>query len=359
MTAKLDLVLINPGSRTQVYQSLGKTLTAIENPVWAGLMASFCRVKGLSVEIIDGEAEELTAEQVAEHVEHLDPVLAVVVVYGHQPSASTQIMTACGMVCTAIKQRSPQQKVLCVGGHVAALPERTLAEEQTDFVAAGEGLHTMVQLVKALQDAGAELCRCAGSLLPRRRSLPQHAGHAAGHQSQRLHARRRLGPAADGPLSGAQLAVPRRPQPAALRGPIHDARLSVSLHVLPRQRTTIVTAQGRNKKIQHVHVGDQLMAWDEKEGKLSHTTVVATGSREVADLLRIETSDGFDILITDEHPVYTRRGWIEAGQLTTDDEIWAMEPRDKTSYIRRTFNNARRLEVRAKIAASKRARTTR
>ena len=53
--AKLDLVLINPGSRTQVYQSLGNRLAAVENPVWAGLMATFCRRKGLSVAIrLDG-----------------------------------------------------------------------------------------------------------------------------------------------------------------------------------------------------------------------------------------------------------------------------------------------------------------
>src|SRR5205085_4121215 len=96
MGTKLDLLLINPGSRTHVYQSLGKTLAAVENPVWAGLMATFCRTRGLSVEVIDAEAEELSAEQVAERVEYLDPVLAVVVVYGHQPSASTQIMTAAG-----------------------------------------------------------------------------------------------------------------------------------------------------------------------------------------------------------------------------------------------------------------------
>jgi anaerobic magnesium-protoporphyrin IX monomethyl ester cyclase len=148
---KLDLVLINPSSRTQVYQSLGKTLTAVENPVWAGLMATFCRTRGLSVELIDAEAEELTADQVAERVEHLNPVLAVVVVYGHQPSASTQIMTASGQVCTVIKRLTPEQSVLLVGGHVAAVPERTLREEDADFVAAGEGLHTMVQLVGALR----------------------------------------------------------------------------------------------------------------------------------------------------------------------------------------------------------------
>src|SRR6185437_4037923 len=150
-TKKLDLVLINPGSRTHVYQSLGKSLAAVENPVWAGLMATFCRTRGLSVELIDAEAEELTAEQVAERIDHLNPVLAVVVVYGHQPSASTQIMTACGQVCTAIKLVAPDQHILLVGGHVAALPERTLREEDADFVAAGEGLHTMVQLVGALR----------------------------------------------------------------------------------------------------------------------------------------------------------------------------------------------------------------
>src|SRR5207248_6126695 len=107
--------------------------------------------KGLSVEIIDAEAEELIAAEVAELVQDLDPVLVAVVVYGHQPSASTQIMMASGQVCTAIKQLIPEQKVLLVGGHVAALPERTLREEDADFVAAGEGLYTLVGLVEALK----------------------------------------------------------------------------------------------------------------------------------------------------------------------------------------------------------------
>jgi radical SAM superfamily enzyme YgiQ (UPF0313 family) len=114
-------------------------------------MATFCRRKGLSVEIIDAEAEELVPEEVAERVEDLNPVLAAVVVYGHQPSASTQIMTASGLVCTAIKTLSPTQQVLLVGGHVAALPERTLREEDADFVAGGEGLYTLVRLVEALK----------------------------------------------------------------------------------------------------------------------------------------------------------------------------------------------------------------
>ena len=45
----LDLVLVNPGSRTKIYQTLGAKLTAVENPVWAGLIATFVRRRGCSV----------------------------------------------------------------------------------------------------------------------------------------------------------------------------------------------------------------------------------------------------------------------------------------------------------------------
>jgi radical SAM superfamily enzyme YgiQ (UPF0313 family) len=157
-----NLVLINPASRAQVYQSLGGTLAAIENPVWAGLMAAFARRKGLSVELIDVEAMGLSAEEAADAVDWLNPRLAVVVVYGHQPSASTQVMPAAGNVCRAIKAIRPDVKLLLAGGHVAALPERTLHEETADFVAAGEALHTIVDLVAALKSPRGDLSKVRG-----------------------------------------------------------------------------------------------------------------------------------------------------------------------------------------------------
>jgi radical SAM superfamily enzyme YgiQ (UPF0313 family) len=159
---KLDVVLINPASRAQVYQSLGAGLAAIENPVWAGLIASYVRRHGLNVEVVDAEALGLSAEQTAEEVRQLDPALAVVVVYGHQPSASTQIMPAAGHVCRTLKTVDAELPVLLVGGHVAALPERTLEEEAADFVAAGEGLQTIVELVAALKSSRAGLAKVHG-----------------------------------------------------------------------------------------------------------------------------------------------------------------------------------------------------
>lgn len=154
-----DLVLVNPANQKKIYQSLSSSLTAIENPVWAGLMAAFVEKKGFSVEIIDATALNLGPEEVADQIADLNPVLTAVVVYGHQPSASTQVMPGASAVCSAIKRHTPEARVILVGGHVAALPERTLREEDADFVASGEGLYTLVELLQALKAKAADLSK--------------------------------------------------------------------------------------------------------------------------------------------------------------------------------------------------------
>jgi len=63
MSTKLDVLLVHPGSRRQIYQSLGDNLAAVESPVWAGLIATFVRNHGFSVEILDAEADELGPDE--------------------------------------------------------------------------------------------------------------------------------------------------------------------------------------------------------------------------------------------------------------------------------------------------------
>ena len=147
----LDLVLVHPGNRTRIYQSLGRDLSAIEPPLWAGMMATFVRRHDFSVAILDAEAEDLSPEQTAERISEMNPELIVVVVYGHQPSASTQNMAVAEEICTAVKQLMPEHKTLMVGGHVAALPERSLRETDATFVAGGEGPYTILDLLEALK----------------------------------------------------------------------------------------------------------------------------------------------------------------------------------------------------------------
>jgi anaerobic magnesium-protoporphyrin IX monomethyl ester cyclase len=159
---QLDLVLISPGGQPQIYQSLSSRLTAKEPPVWAGLMATFIRKRGYSVRILDMNAEDLTPEEAADRVAESDPVLAGIVVYGHQPSASTQIMAPASAICAAVKQRAPTLKTILVGGHVAALPERTLLEEDADFVCGGEGLYTLLELLQAIQSGQSDYSKVHG-----------------------------------------------------------------------------------------------------------------------------------------------------------------------------------------------------
>lgn len=147
---QLDLVIVNPGNRSQIYQGLGQDFAAIEPPVWAGLMASYVRKRGFTVAIIDANAENLLPAEVAARLVDLTPRLCAVVVYGHNPSASTQVMPCAGAICSAVKAMDPSLKLLLVGGHVAALPERTLREEQADFVCGGEGPVTISDLLEAL-----------------------------------------------------------------------------------------------------------------------------------------------------------------------------------------------------------------
>jgi len=154
MSARLDLLLVQPGNRMQVYQKLGRGLTAVEPPVWAGLLATFARARGDSVDILDAEALELTPDEAAGRVAERAPRLAVVVVFGHQPSASTQTMPGAGALCAAVRRVAPEIPTLLVGGHVSALPERTLREEACDYVCQGEGPHTVAGLLDALRAPG-------------------------------------------------------------------------------------------------------------------------------------------------------------------------------------------------------------
>ncbi len=144
----LDLLLINPGGSRLIYQDLSRDLAAIEPPLWCRLIAGYCKDRGHSVEILDAEAMGLSAKGVASWVAGDDSRLVCIVAHGHQPSASTQQMYAAGETARAIKQRKPYQRIAITGGHVSALPERTLAEEDVDYVCAGEGPVTIECLLR-------------------------------------------------------------------------------------------------------------------------------------------------------------------------------------------------------------------
>lgn len=143
-----DLIVVHPGSSAAAYGGLADELTAVEPPLWARLIAGYARDRGHHVRIIDAEAERKSATDVALDIFARSPRLVCIAAYGHQPSASTQQMDAVYEIARQIRSVSTA-RIVVVGGHVSALPERTLREcSAIDYVAAGEGPATVVALLE-------------------------------------------------------------------------------------------------------------------------------------------------------------------------------------------------------------------
>ena len=126
-------------------------MTACEPPVWSGIIAKYLQNRGFSVRILNANADRLSPEQAANEIVKANPLLTAMVIYGHHPSASTQTMPGASATSKIVKQKAPDMKIMMLGGHVAALPERTLREEAVDFTAMGEGVHTLTKLLQLLK----------------------------------------------------------------------------------------------------------------------------------------------------------------------------------------------------------------
>jgi len=159
---QLDVLFIHPNASKKIYQDLSKSFSAIEPPIWAALLANHVRTKGYSVKILDCEAERLNTASSAEIINYHAAALNVIVVYGQQPSASTQNMQGVHDLLEELREKFPNNKTLLVGLHPSAVSRKTLKEEKVDFVCQGEGPHTITTLLKTNMDNPAELQQVPG-----------------------------------------------------------------------------------------------------------------------------------------------------------------------------------------------------
>jgi len=146
MKKDLDILLIHPNASKRIYQDLSKDYSAIEPPVWAAMLANALRVKGHEVGILDCEAEGLNPKTAAKIVNVASPKIVAVVVYGQQPSASTQNMDGAVSLMKELEQYGLMK--IYIGAHPSALPERTVLDDKFSFVCEGEGLYTLDALAK-------------------------------------------------------------------------------------------------------------------------------------------------------------------------------------------------------------------
>ncbi len=152
MKEKPDVLLIKPGSQKELYGELSESsLTALEPPLWAGLIATFVRKRGYSVKVIDAEAERLGPLSVVDRISEMNPILLCMIVSGTNPSASTMNMLGARAILKEVSKRDLPIKTIVAGLHPSALPKRTMEEEKTDFVCEGEGFYTIAELLDVLK----------------------------------------------------------------------------------------------------------------------------------------------------------------------------------------------------------------
>src|SRR5262245_21266871 len=99
-----EVLLVNPGSARGRYQGLADRYAAKEPPHIAGLMATFLKQRNVGVAILDANAEDLGSEETADRIAEVRPLLTVIVIYGHNPTASTIMMPAARATLAALKR---------------------------------------------------------------------------------------------------------------------------------------------------------------------------------------------------------------------------------------------------------------
>ena len=144
----LDILFVHPNASEKIYQGLSKKHSAIEPPIWAAMLANHCRVNNFGVQILDCEAEMLSWEESAKIINDINPRVVCFVVYGQQPSASSQNMSGAVGTADLLKKINSNVKTLFVGGHVSALPLEVLKEESIDMICQNEGVYTISNLLK-------------------------------------------------------------------------------------------------------------------------------------------------------------------------------------------------------------------
>ena len=150
---KLNVVFVRPSNQNQVYSELSDLhLTGIEPPLWAALLTAFTRqlIVCDNVTLLDEVVEDCSHDKMAVKIRSYKPDLVVIVVSGTNPSASTPVMPAAFDLATSLREHAGAAKIMLLGLHPTALPEKTLMQSCADFICIGEGFYTLFDLLSAM-----------------------------------------------------------------------------------------------------------------------------------------------------------------------------------------------------------------
>ncbi len=140
---KSSVVLVNPPfSLKERYGEDMKKFGAVSEPLGIAYIAAYLESQGITVQIIDAQAENLSVDDLVENIlQHKDALIGI--------SVLTPVFVAAQKLCSALRTANFEGMIVLGGPHCSALPERTLREiPEADVVGIGEGELTMADIVK-------------------------------------------------------------------------------------------------------------------------------------------------------------------------------------------------------------------
>jgi len=94
--------------------------------------------------------------------------------------------------------------------------------------------------------------------------------------------------------------------------------------------TLVIMADGTQKKIEEINEGETVISYDMRNKEIEQSIVCKLLTREVEELIEIETESGITLQLTTDHPVYIKdKGWIKAGELEGNEEIIELPERTR------------------------------
>lgn len=335
----LDILFVHPNASAEIYQELSKEHSAIETPIWAGMLAQAVRRKGFSVQILDCEAEGLDYKTAARTIKEISPRIVCLVVYGQQPSASTQNMEGAIALVNEIKEIS-NLKTLLVGGHIAALPTETLSFKSVDFVCQNEGVYTILDLLKVedlnnqiylekvdglgWKKYGIPYLNKTSPIVPQEKLVEDLPGIAWD-----------LLPSPDKYRTSGWHAWSNGSE----KTPFASIYTSLGCPFKCFVRDVVIPTVGPNTLIQNVKLGTQLIGMDEKTKTLAKTEVVRLVRNKVETLVQIYFPNGYKLRCTEEHPFFVDGKWVEAKDLKGGDFISSISFRERIGFTSGDWEN--------------------
>jgi intein/homing endonuclease len=90
----------------------------------------------------------------------------------------------------------------------------------------------------------------------------------------------------------------------------------------------VLTEQGEvpiRQIVEQEMVGTKLPSYNESTGQVEMDEVMAVASNGTRDIIELQLEDGETLKLTEDHLVMTQRGWVQAGELTTEDELLSLK----------------------------------